>query len=151
MGRDPYAKGLINFEPFVSRRETIGEIVTVLDGRLSNRGIELIHPRSRCLKKYEIHELIVTAEKDAAPSKDVNRICYLGFFEVQRGGVIVTGDEIYIGDKWKGKIAGYDETHSPNHLNIVVYSEEEVTGLEAGLEVGDLIRIKEGDRRASKK
>lgn len=141
MGKDPYAQGLISFNPFVERRKVKGELVTVLDGRLADRGIELIHPRSRVLQKNEIHELILTVEKDAKPASQVNRICYLGFFEVHQGGVIVSGDQVVIGQKWFGEIVGYDETHVPNHINIVVTADEENTGFEIGLRVGETIEI----------
>ncbi|MEW9699202.1 hypothetical protein [Paenibacillus sp. SI8] len=151
MGKDPYAGGLLTFNPFAERRLLTGEIVTVLDGRLLNRGIELLHARSRVLKKYEIHELILTLEPGAEPGTQVNRVCYLGFFEVQQGAVIVAGDEVRIGEKWQGKVVGYDETHVPNHINIVVTGEEEKTGLELRLQVGDRIQfIPTGERNDKK-
>ena len=147
MGKDPYAGGLITFNPFAERRKLTGEIVTVLDGRLSNRGIELIHARSRVLQKHEIHELILTVEQGAAPASQVNRICYLGFFEVLQGGVIVSGDDVHIGEQWRGKVVGYDETHVPNHINIVVTGKQEQTGQELDLHVGDQIQfIPAGER-----
>ncbi|WP_248925025.1 DUF6917 domain-containing protein [Paenibacillus hamazuiensis] len=144
MSRDPYAQGLITFDPFVERKSVAGRIVTVLDGKLDNRGIELIHARSRVLQKHEIHELIISFETDPAPGKRVDRIGYVGFFEVHEGGVIVSGDRIRIADKWSGTIAGFDETHVPNHINIVVCGDLNQTGLELGLRVGDMVQIGDG-------
>lgn len=141
MGRDPYAQGLITFNPFAERRKLMGEIVTVLDGRLDNRGLELIHARSRVLQKYEIHELILSVELEAKPGSRVDRICYLGFFEVDQGGVIVSGDRIRIGESWSGTVAGFDETHCPNHLNILVTGDDMQTGSELHLRVGDRVQI----------
>ncbi|UUZ79912.1 hypothetical protein LJK88_33520 [Paenibacillus sp. P26] len=85
MSRDPYAQGLITFNPFVERKSVAGQIVTVLDGKLPSRGIELIHARSRVLQKHEIHELILSFEPDPAPGSKVDHIGYLGFFEVLEG------------------------------------------------------------------
>ncbi|WP_036745700.1 DUF6917 domain-containing protein [Paenibacillus sp. UNC451MF] len=144
-GQDPYTRGLINFDPFVERRRMIGEVVAVLEGRLSNRGLALIHARSRACRKHDIHELILTADPEAKPGVQVDQIAYLAFFEVTRGAVIVAGDRIRIGDRWSGTVVGFDETHVPNHINIVVAGEE-VTGREAGLGVGDAVHIiPEGD------
>lgn len=141
MGRDPYAQGLITFNPFVERKSIAGELVTVLDGMLNNRGIELIHARSRVLQKHEIHELILAVETGAKPGSNVDHICYLGFFEVLEGGVIVSGDRIRIGENWCGTVVGFDETHVPNHINIVVSGEVKKTGLELQLRVGDGVQI----------
>lgn len=118
-----------------------GEVVAVLEGRLSNRGLVLIHARSRACRKHDIHELILTAESQAKPGVQVDKIAYLAFFEVTSGAVVVAGDHIIIGDRWNGTVAGFDETHAPNHINIVVTGEKEWTGQEAGLRVGDAVHI----------
>lgn len=108
----------------------------VLDGRLDERGLQLIAPISRALLAGEIHELILTDEEGAGPNKKVNKIAYLGFFEVSQSGVMVTGDDIYVARQKIGRVAGFDITHMPNHLNIVIYSDERTSGLEKGLELG---------------
>jgi hypothetical protein len=141
MGKDPYAQGLIDFNPFAERRDIAGHIVTVLDGRLDNRGIELIPARSRVLQKHEIHELILSLEADGKPGARIDRIGYLGFFEVAQGGVVVTGDRIQINGKWSGIILGFDETHTPNHINIVVSGDVKKTGRELVLRVGDCVTV----------
>ena len=54
---------------------------------------------------------------------------------------MAVNDEITVGGKCVGRIAGFDETHMPNHLNIVIKAEERVPGAELGLELGDKVRI----------
>lgn len=136
---DPYQANLFQRNPFAARRSVQGELVALLSERLENRGLELMLPISRVLCRGEIHELIVTSEGEAGPGKRVDRIGYLGFFEVLEGGVIVVGDEVQIGGKGVGAVAGFDATHLPNHINIVLKNRERATGIELGLKVGDKI------------
>lgn len=132
--RDPYQAGMFKKNPYAKKREVRGEIVVVLDGKLEERKLKLITSISRCVCAQEIHELIITDEP-AAPGMQVDRIAYLGFAEVSQGGVIVAGDLILIGDSQIGTVAGFDETHMPNHLNIVIRAEKRRTGSELGVEL----------------
>ncbi len=139
---DPYEKGMFKQNPYAVKRDCLGKLVVVLDGKITDRGLQLITPISRALSVGDIHELIVTDEDTAGPGREVNAIAYVGFFEVLQGTVIVTGDEIKIGKLTIGKIAGFDETHMPNHLNIVIKSEKRRTGVEMGLELEEIVLIK---------
>lgn len=56
----------------------------------------------------------------------------------------MTGDQIFLNDNCTGRLAGYDETHMPNHMNIVFFSEKGRTGLSMGLSLGDEICFKKG-------
>ena len=138
MAPDPYAKNLLNTKyPCADKSIINGKICVVLDARANNRGLELVPYPSRAVQKYEIHEIILTAEKDAGPTTQVNDISYLGYFEVFESGVIWVGDKVLVGGKEIGTLAGYDMTHFPNHMNIIVKIDEELfTGLEAGVKVG---------------
>lgn len=137
---DPYSAGLFKENPFGPRRPTTGHLVAVLKGKLEGRQLQLIAPVSRVLQQGEIHELIATDE-EAGPGQVVGRVAYLGFFEVAQGGVIVVGDELLIAGEIIGILAGFDTTHLPNHLNIVVKRSDRRTGLELGLEVGADVRF----------
>lgn len=141
MGRDPYKMKMFEKDPYAKKTEIIGELVVVLDGTFDNRGLELIIPASRCLQRSEIHELILTDE-DSGPGSKVNKIAYIGFFEVKQGGVILKGDKVFIGNQYIGEVTGYDETHMPNHLNIVIFGKPRISGLERGLELRDKVIIK---------
>lgn len=117
---DPYGRNMFGEKnPYYAKRQVEGRLLAVLDGTYEDRGLTLIKPPSRAVRAGEIHEVIIT-EEQARPGLQVNKIAYLAFFEVQRGGVIVSGDEVWVGKQLLGKIAGYDETHMPNHLNIVL-------------------------------
>ena len=120
--------------PYITKREIKGRLVVVLDGKFEERKLRLIAPISRCICTNEIHELIITDE-DARPGMQVNKIAYLGFVEIEQGSVMVVGDELLLGDRLIGTIAGFDETHMPNHLNIVIKATERRTGLELSAEV----------------
>jgi len=135
---DPYASGMIK-KNFYSRKKIIkGKLVVILDGIISKRGLNLITPPSRAIKKNEIHEVILT-EEDAAPGKIVNSIAYVCFFEVEEGGVIVVEDKVYIGKKLIGKVVGFDDTHMPNHQNIILYAPEKKTGVELKINLDEEI------------
>lgn len=117
---DPYARNMFgNNNPYYAKRPVKGKVVVVLDGVYDNRGLSLMKPPSRALVSGEIHEFIMTDEVKG-PGEIVNQIAYLAFIEVTQASVIIVGDPVRIGDKLIGKIAGYDETHMPNHLNIVL-------------------------------
>lgn len=141
---DPYKRSLFEKNPFATakRRHVTGEMIVVLDGKLDNRGLKLIVPVSRAILEKEIHELILTDEKTAVPGAKVDSIAYIGFFEVKTGGVVAVGDKVLVKGKRIGEIAGFDETHAPNHQNIVIRALERYSGLELTLEPGDEIAIR---------
>ena len=142
MAQDPYSAGMLKKNLYVKRTPVTGRVVAVLEGCLENRGLQLISPPSRAVLRHEIHELILTDETEAGPGGKVERIAYLGFFEVAEGGIIRAGDAVIIAGRKVGVIAGYDETHMPNHLNIILKDEQRITGSELGIELGDEIMIK---------
>jgi hypothetical protein len=84
------------------------------------RGLNLIDPRSRALTRDEIHELMITDEPEAGPGGRADRVSVIAFFEITRGGLAVVGDEVSITGMTLGELAGYDLTHMPNHMNVVV-------------------------------
>lgn len=141
---DPYREALLKENPFSAKREVRGKLVVVLTGKLENRSLHLISPISRAVQKNEVHELIVTDEREAEPGKVVERVAYLGFVEFDCGGVLVAGDEVSYGSIVLGRIAGFDETHLPNHLNIVLYSPGRLDGAELGLRLESVISFKKG-------
>lgn len=145
---DPYKAGLFSINPYAYKSEVRGRLVVILRGKLENRALSLVAPISRAVLKNEIHELIITDELQAGPGKTVNRISYAGFVEITGGGVLVAGDEVICGGRVLGSIAGFDETHLPNHLNIVIYSGSRSDGVELGLALDSEIvfrLIKDGD------
>ena len=117
---DPYQADMAAQVRFMDKRPVRASVVAVLEGTIENRGLELIHPGSRCVRRGEIFELICTAEPSAKPGGRVDHATYLGFCEVQQAGVIRVGDTVELSGQVLGRVAGFDETHAPNHQNIVV-------------------------------
>ena len=122
MSKEPYKAGIIKNNIFVEKRDIVGRIVALIDLALDSRSLELIIPRSRVILASEIHELLLTDEEDAGPGETVNHVLVIGFFEIEIGGVMVVGDKVRIGNELIGEIAGFDMTHMPNHMNVVLKS-----------------------------
>ena len=145
-GADPYVSGKWGGgKPYIASRTAMqGRVVAVLTSTQEKRGLQLIHPWTRCVRATEVHELQLTDEADARPGTTVNRCAAIAFFEFKEGGLLVGGDKVIIAGKEIGTVVGFDETHMPNHLNIVLYGRERRTGLQWGLEGGDLVAIEPG-------
>lgn len=141
MSREPYKLGLIRRDPYKAKREILGEIIAILDVIIDNRGMKLIEPISRALIKNSICEIAITDEKDASPGKIVNHVGYIGFMEVKKGGVAVIKDKVYINDKLIGVIAGFDTTHAPNHITLLLKTDKISTGSKLNLKIGDKVKI----------
>jgi hypothetical protein len=144
---DPYASGLVTKSPYGPKRIIQSSVIAILQIEMEGRGLNLIKPQSRALKKNEIHELIITDEEEAKPGAVVNRVSYIAFIEIYRGGVMVVGDEVYWNNNFLGTVAGFDDTHMPNHQNIVLYSPKRITGKELNINVEDpiIIQAKKGN------
>ena len=136
---DPYKDGMFQSNPYCSKTDVLGKLVVVLRSQYEKRGLSLIPQPSRCIRRHEIHELIVCDEKDIGPGKNADRIAYLGFVEISDGGVILVGDQVYCGTKYLGTIAGYDETHMPNHINIVIFNPERRSGEDVPLKLNETV------------
>ncbi|HEY3367348.1 MAG TPA: hypothetical protein VGK74_20005 [Symbiobacteriaceae bacterium] len=132
---DPYARKLFDKDPYFSSTPVVGRLVVVLDGHIPERGLILIKPPSRAVQKHEVHELILTDE-DAVPGSTVQRVWYTGFFEVLEGGMAIVGSSVTVGGREIGVLAGFDETHLPNHLNIVIKTASPATGADMHLALG---------------
>lgn len=143
MAKDPYSSGMFTGNPYYDKSDIQGTLLVVLQGRLEQRGLQLIKPPSRCVKKFEVHELIASDEENIKPGSTVDNVAYLGFVEITQGGVITIGDEVICGGKVIGTIAGFDETHMPNHQNIILYSKERIPGAELGLRLGDGVTFRQ--------
>jgi hypothetical protein len=122
---------------FTEKRDVIGESVLVSYLSTENRGLSLEQLHSRAVCRSEIHELISTSEP-CGPGDAVSDVSYIGFFEVTQGGSLRVGDVLRC-KSVVGRLAGFDLSHFPNHLNIVIECPQRVTGKDLGLHVGDEI------------
>lgn len=131
---------------YFKKKEVETKVVVVLDGELGDRGLRLTSYVSRVVRKGDIHEIIVTEETEAGPGSRVDRVVYLAFVEVVSGGVIVLGDKLLIEKRCLGEVIGFDETHSPNHLNLVVAASCPRSGRALGLELDQSVRFVSADK-----
>ena len=134
----PYDFRRITPGVYGERRQVEGEVVALLHVSFQDRGLRLIETKSRAVRLNEMHELMITDE-DAAPGGGADRVRAIAFFEVSRSGLIVVGDRVSVGAKPLGVLAGYDETHMPNHMNMVVKAPSLD---EPEMRVGDKVRFK---------
>ena len=131
----------VTLATYAANRPVQGGVVTVLDSTHEARGLKLIPTYSRALRKDSIHELIATDEIGKGPGDGVDRIAYIAFFEVVRGGCIVVGETLFVGGQAVGVILGFDETHEPNHINVIVGVKRRRTGRQLKIKVGSKIKI----------
>ena len=143
MSPDPYRNKLLDTAyPCAAKSPVTGRLVCILDARAPHRGLELCSHPSRAVLQHEVHELILTAESAAAPGQTVDNISYLAYFEVLESGVLWVGDRVRIAGNEIGTLAGYDLTHFPNHMNIIIKTGEKLnTGHEAGFVPGTPIEF----------
>jgi uncharacterized protein YuzE len=130
----------VTLSTYAANRPVKGEVVTVLDSTHEQRALKLISTYSRALRKNSIHELIATDEAGRKPGDTADRIAYLAFFEVSRGGCIIVGETLFVNGHAVGEIIGFDETHEPNHINIIIGVKKRRTG--PGLKIGLGSKIK---------
>jgi hypothetical protein len=138
---DPYTQKMTNRTFFASKVDMQGRVVTVLRGMLESRGLNLIAPISRAFPAGSIVELISTDEATAAPGASVDRIGYIAFVELTTGGILLAGDPVSIDGKVVGTLAGFDDTHMPNHQNIILKTHGRITGETLGLKPGSAVLI----------
>jgi hypothetical protein len=119
--------------PYVSKRPLEGRVVCVLDAWSERRGMQLEPHSSRAVTAGEIHELAMTDDPRARPQARVDRVAYVGFVEFVRGGVILVGDLVMLGQRELGEVVGFNTTHFPNHMNILLRNPQWQTGRGLGL------------------
>lgn len=136
MSKPPYDPKRITPDLYGDRRPVEGEIIAILHVSFKDRGLKLLDTKSRAVLNNEIHELMITDEKAADPGGRADRVSAVAFFEITRGGLIVTGDEVTAQGARIGELVGYDVNHMPNHMNILIRAP---TVDEPPLSVGDKI------------
>lgn len=119
---DPYTSKKVTANAYAKKVPLEAKVVAVLRGTVADRGLELIPQPSRAVSKGEVHEVILTPEP-ASPGSRVGSIAYLAFVEFQNGGVLLSGDKVFVDGDEVGEVAGYDMSHFPNHMNLVVRGE----------------------------
>jgi hypothetical protein len=125
---------------FTHKRDIVGIPVYISYLAAMGRKMTLEPWTSRAVCKNEIHELITTAAQ-AEPGGTVHDVGYLGFFEISHGGSMRIGDLLQINDRPIGYVLGFDATHLPNHLNIIIQCKTAWTGRDLQMRLEDQIRF----------
>jgi hypothetical protein len=125
-------------EMFSSRCEVLGRWVAVMEHRRNDRKLVPAAWKTRCICAGEIHEFIL-CQHGRTHGEEINDVSYLGFAEITSGGVVALGDGLHVDGRLIGTVCGFDETHAPNHYNILIATERLVTGAEIGLVVGESV------------
>ena len=135
---DPHEQKRVTRDHYYQKTELAGRLFAILDWQVTDRDLTLIPHLSRAVRRGEVLELILTDEKNAQPGDTINRVAYLGFIEMGETGLLVSGDRVKIGEEEIGDLIGFDETHMPNHLNVVLRVDEPKTGREMDLKLDTL-------------
>jgi hypothetical protein len=142
---EPHLGGVLDTKaPYFAKQSVATEIVAVLHARAVARRLELtLHP-SRAVRAGEVHELFMTDEEGKGPNAVVDRVGYIACVAVKRPGMILVKDSVRLNGEVVGTVIGFDETHLPNHLNIVMYGPSLQTGREIGADLGDEVSFEMG-------
>ncbi|MBF4622770.1 Gfo/Idh/MocA family oxidoreductase [Clavibacter sp. VKM Ac-2872] len=130
-----------------SKLDVETRVIRTLFHETDRRGMVLGQQGSACFSSGEIHELVVTTDCTDIAGGTVDHVGYLGFIEFRAGAMITRGDTFWYDGACLGEFAGVDESHMPNHLNIILRSERVITAEDVDLRPGDAIVIREGRQR----
>lgn len=130
---DPFGPMARPAPPGYPRRAPRGVVVAVLEFKRERRALQLIRPNTRAIRRGEIHELMVTDDAGAAPGGTVDRVAGVAFVEFTTGGILGEGDCVVIAGAEIGAVVGFDESHMPNHQNILLRAPALLSGVERGL------------------
>lgn len=124
---------------FSEKTTIVASLVAVMDHRRHDRALAVSDFKTRCVRRGEIHEFLLCEPPNDRGS--IDDVTYLGFAEIQTPGVIAIGDSVVVGEEQVGTIYGFDDTHMPNHMNIVLTGTSLKNGAERGLRVTQSLYI----------
>ena len=90
---------------------------------------------TRCIQAGEVHEL-VAVDANTLEAEKYHGASYLGFVAFKAPAVIYVGESVFIEGKYLGVLGGFDYTHYPNHINILIETEHPTNGQGLGITVG---------------
>lgn len=127
---------------FPEKKPISGRWVAIFDRIRNDRNLIVNDFQSRCIPQGEVHEFLVCNTGFENRQSVINHVGYLGFGEILNSSVIAVGDEFWIGRDLIGTILGFDDTHMPNHQNIVIFSKEIRSGFQLELQPDQPFYIK---------
>lgn len=123
----------------LTKRSVRGKFVKLLSHTDDARNMHLIEFETRCVRRSELHEIVTTDRRGLGPGDVVDHIGFLGFAEFEVGGVVERGDVVAVDDQELGTVAGFDDSHFPNHYNVIIEAAEFSSAGDLGLSVGSSI------------
>ncbi|MFD9125791.1 Gfo/Idh/MocA family protein [Kitasatospora sp. NPDC059571] len=109
----------------------------------TDRGMALSPWDTRCVRAGDVHELVTTTDRPQAEGDRVDAVGFLGFAEFHGATVLGKGDQLWLGERLVGVVAGFDECHAPNHYNVLIHTDRLLTAEDLDLRAGDRIVFKE--------
>ena len=109
--------------------------VMVLGHDRADREMEKGSFLTRCVQAGEVHEL-VAVKANTLDNGKYHGASYLGFVTFNGPAVIYVGESLLIDGKQIGVLGGFDYTHFPNHMNILIETEQPTNGKNLGIIVG---------------
>lgn len=109
--------------------------VMVLGHDRADREMEKGSFATRCVQAGEVHEL-VAVNAGTLDNGKYHGASYLGFVTFNGPAVIYLGESLFIEGKFIGVLGGFDYTHFPNHMNILIETEQPTNGKTLGIIVG---------------
>mgnify|MGYP001214119222 CR=1 FL=1 len=119
----------------MNKRQLAGLFVALMTHSRTDRGMRLTELRTRCICAGDIHEIVSTDQSDAVLGDQIDRVGYLGFAEFAAGGVMEVGDPVRIAGTLIGQVLGFDDTHFPNHYNILIATDRLLTSQDIHVDV----------------
>ena len=138
---DPHEEGRVSRDHYYRKTEVRGRMFAILDWAVNDRGLNLMPHISRAVRRGDILELITTEEEGKRSGVIVDQIATLGFVEVTEAGLLLNGDTLSIDKEDIGEVIGFDETHMPNHLNVVIRVANRRTGKEAEIKLDATVKL----------
>jgi len=136
---DPYLNNGKKQPPECKKLAIDAKVRVVLSSYREKRNLKLIQQCTRAVVLNEVHEIIITDEINIEPGSAVNRVAYFSFVEFIKSGVLMYGDLVKINNTVIGKLIGFDYTHMPNHMNIVIQSQKRKSGKDQAINLNDVI------------
>jgi predicted dehydrogenase len=134
----------------IAKPPVAATVVKLLFHTRADRGMTLSPWQSRCVPAGQVHELVTTTDRPRVAGDRVDRVGFLGFAAFDAPAVLERGDRVWlvprspVGDTARrqlGTIAGFDESHWPNHYNLVIDTDELLTAGDVDLRPGDKIFV----------
>jgi hypothetical protein len=129
---EPYGEQIVPLKLKCLKDPLDARVVGVLGNTAEGRAMKLIPMPSRVVRAGDVHELISTTAR-VEPGGAADDVGYLAWVAFDAPGVIVVGDVVYAHGEPLGEVLGFDETHAPNHMNIVLMTGRLLTGRTADL------------------